>query len=204
MVAVRPAIESVPVRGVPPLAVTDALTMPGPEPEAPDVMMSQASVVAAVQARRRRHGDRPGSAAANTDGFDVGLIANEHPLAWLTVTVRSAMVILLARDGPPLAATENCTVPLPLPLEPLVTVSQLAPAVAVQEQLAAALTAIAGPLPPPAPTEAVSGATVNVQPAVWLTVTVRPATVTVPVRVAPPFASTAIVTVPLPEPEGPV
>ena len=54
--------------------------------------------------------------------------------AWLTVNVWPAMVIVPVRAAPVLAATVKATVPLPLPLAPLVTVSHDAVLAAVHAQ----------------------------------------------------------------------
>ena len=72
--------------------------------------------------------------------------------------------------------------PLPLPLAPLVIVTQPALLVAVQEQPVGTDTAME-PVTAAASTETPVGVTVAVQvtPA-WVTVKVRPAMVTVPVR----------------------
>ena len=71
--------------------------------------------------------------------------------AWLTVNACPAMVIVPVRAAPvEFAATLKATVPFPLPLAPLVTVTQLTPLIAVQEQpLPVAVTAIE-PEPPAA------------------------------------------------------
>ena len=88
-----------------------------------------------------------------------------------------------ARTGAALAAALNATVPLPLPLAPLVTVSHdvllLTP---VHAQPAGAVTPVE-PVPPPATTDWLAGeiAYVQVCPA-CVTVNVCPAIVSVPVR----------------------
>ncbi len=82
------------------------------------------------------------------------------------------------------ASIEKMTVPFPVPLTPDVIVSQEALLVAVQLQPAAVVTVLLLELAA-APGVSVVGDTVNVQgadPAAWITVTVRPATVSVPVR----------------------
>jgi hypothetical protein len=80
-------------------------------------------------------------------------------------------------------------VPLPLVAEPAPMVSQEALDVVFQLHPAPAVTLVE-PLPPDAPTLALVGANAYVQPADWLTVTVRPATVRLPLRSAPPLAAT--------------
>jgi hypothetical protein len=91
------------------------------------------------------------------------------------------------------------TVPLPELLEPLVTVMNESLLTAVQAQPAVPVTVIVA-VPPASRIGRVVALRVNVQataPA-WLTVTVAPATVNVPVRGMPVFAATVAVTVPLP------
>ena len=74
------------------------------------------------------------------------------------------------------------TVPLPLPLAPLVIVSQLESLVAVQAQPDVVVTAALA-VPPAAAIVCVVGDTEKLQGApLWVTVTVWPATVKVPVR----------------------
>jgi hypothetical protein len=68
--------------------------------------------------------------------------------AWLTKKVWPAMVMVLVRAAPLLAATLKLTAPLPLPAAPLVTVIQGALLTAVQAQPVPAVTAIGVPAPP--------------------------------------------------------
>jgi hypothetical protein len=103
-----------------------------------------------------------------------------------------------------LASALKVTVPLPVPLDPAVTVTQLAPLVAVHPQPVIVVTATL-PVPPDAATACVEGEMLGEQlKPDCVTVKVLPAIVSVPVRedvvVA---ATTAKVTVPLPEPEAP-
>jgi hypothetical protein len=102
------------------------------------------------------------------------------------------------------AAALKATVPFPEPLDPPVTVTQLAPLVAVHAHPVSVVTATL-PVPPAAPTACVDDEVLNEQLAPdCVTVKVLPAIVNVPVRddvvVA---AATAKLTVPLPEPEAP-
>jgi hypothetical protein len=78
---------------------------------------------------------------------EVGLRVNAQPLACDTVKVCPATAIVPVRDGPWLAATANCTVPLPLPLAPAVTVIQASLLAAVQAQGVAVVT-LTEPDPP--------------------------------------------------------
>jgi hypothetical protein len=79
-------------------------------------------------------------------------------------------------------------VPLPLVPEPAPTVSHEALDVVFHEQPAPAVTVVE-PLPPDVPTLALVGENAYVQPAAWLTVTVRPATVKLLLRSPPVFAA---------------
>ena len=102
------------------------------------------------------------------------------------------------------AAALKVTVPLPEPLDPAVTVTQLAPLVDVHAQPVVVVTATV-PVPPVAATAWVDGEMLNEQLAPdCVTVKVLPAIVSVPVRdVVAVVAATAKLTVPFPEPEAP-
>jgi hypothetical protein len=103
-----------------------------------------------------------------------------------------------------LAATVYPTLPLPVPAEPLVTVIHAALLVAVQPQLPPAVT-VTVPVPVPAPTETPVGAMLKVQAPACVTVKVRPAMVTVPVREAvDALAATLYPTTPPPVPLAPL
>ena len=65
----------------------------------------------------------------------------------VTVTIAPATVSVAERAAPVFAATENVTVPLPLPEAPPVIVTNVAPLVAVHAQAAVVLT-VTDPLPP--------------------------------------------------------
>ena len=107
----------------------------------------------------------------------------------LTLTMEPAMVITPVRDKVDvLAATLTATVPLPEPLLPLAIVSQAVPLVAVQLQ---PLPVVTEKLvdPAAAATVLLVGLTVAVQPELvplCTTDTPCPATVSVPLRCAPP------------------
>jgi hypothetical protein len=91
-----------------------------------------------------------------------GVSVNVQPsAAWLTVKVWPAIVSVPCRVCvTPFAAAANVTVPLPLPLAPVLTLSQAGVLVAaVQAQPVGAVT-LAEPLPPLAPTDVVNGDTV--------------------------------------------
>src|SRR5262249_2602973 len=99
------------------------------------------------------------------------------------------------------AATAYPTVPLPVPLDPDVTVNHVgALLVAVQVQLPTDAVTPTVPLPAAAPGDALVASRVNVHGApACVTVNVCPAIVSVPVRgVVVRFAATAYPTVPLP------
>jgi len=100
------------------------------------------------------------------------------------------------------ALTVNSTTPLPVPGVPEVTTIQGTLLTAVQVQPADVVTETMLD----APLEGMfrdGGENVNVQPDSWLTVTVRPAIVTVPARGGPGFAAIDRVTWPLPVPVAP-
>ena len=84
-------------------------------------------------------------------------------------------------------------------------VSHAAPLVAVHAQPVLVVTAIGEPAPPADPIEALPGAIEYMQDgaAACVTVNVRPATVSSPVRVAPVFAAAVNPTVPAPLPVAP-
>src|SRR4051794_26917664 len=94
------------------------------------------------------------------------------------------MVIAPDRALPVVAATLYCTVPLPVPLAPAVTVIQETVLAAVHAHPAAVVTATL-PVAPAAGGDAVAGAIAIAQPLAWLTVKVFPATVSVPDRGPP-------------------
>ena len=109
------------------------------------------------------------------------------------------------RTPPGFAATLKATTPLPVPLAPKVTVTHASLLVAVQGQPIVVDTATV-PAPPDAAIEAEVEPIAALQaPAVpaCVTVNVLPATVRVPVRTPPGFASTLRVTAPLPVPLAP-
>jgi hypothetical protein len=163
------AIVKVPVRGEPfGLAATLKPAEPLPLPLPPLVTVIQLSLVVADQGQP--DGDvtfvEPVPPAAVTERLFEEIV-NVHPTpAWVTVTVWPATVSDPTRCvALPFAVALNATEPLPLPLAPLVTVSQpvllLMP---VQAQPAGAVTVAE----PPEELEAMAtlwGATLNVQAA---------------------------------------
>ena len=137
-VTVWPAIVSVPERGdVSAFSAIENNTVALPVPLAALVSVSQDAFATAVHA----HEDGvvmstlPEPAAARADTF-VDDSENEHgAAAWLTVNVWPATVSVPARGvGSVLAATENCTVPLPVPDAPAVIDSHETLAVADHAQ----------------------------------------------------------------------
>ena len=124
---------------------------------------------------------------------------------WLTVTVDPATVNAPERatdDG--FAVALNVTVPVPVPLAPAVTLSQLALLVADQLHPAVVVTVVV-PLAPAAATDGLRGATLKPHAApACVTVNVEPAIVIVPVRgVVAALAGTLKPTVPAPLPVAP-
>ena len=135
-----------------------------PDPVAPLVIAIHWSVVAAVHAHPVAVTtlNVPVLLPTGADR-DVGFSANVHPCPWVTVNVRPAIVIVPVRDGPLAAATLNCTVPLPEPLLPCVTVIHGTLLAAVHGQPPGAVTATE-PVPPAGVTVCDSGAIVKVHP----------------------------------------
>ena len=126
--------------------------------------------------------------------------------ACVTLNVWPAMVSVPVRAlvfG--LADALNATVPVPLPLAPLVTVNHdvllLTP---VHAHPAGAVTAV-DPVPPPATTDWLVGAAHRCSAAAWVTVNVWPAIVSVPVRALVFGLAAALnATVPVPLPLAPL
>lgn len=199
-VKVRPAIVTVPERPGPFVPEIVRLTVPLPEPLAPDVTVIHETLLLAVQAQPVPAVTEtlPLPPEAGTDCVS-GAIANEQPLPCVTATVWPATISVPDRLGPAAAATENVTVPDPLPLEPDVIVIHGCALEAVQAHPAPPATFTVR-LPPEASTLCESGDTSNEQPADCVTVTALPAIVTVPVRDGPDVGATLSVTVPAPMP----
>ena len=134
---VRPAIVSVPVRAAPAFAATENDTAPSPVPAPPPVIVIHAAFDVAVHPQVWMFAITPTPplppAAANPALRDAS--ASSHgTAAWSTVNVRPAIVIVPLRASPALAATENETVPSPVPAAPPMTVIQAAFDTAVQPQ----------------------------------------------------------------------
>jgi hypothetical protein len=110
------------------------------------------------------------------------------------------MVIVPERGAPVVFAwTLKLTLPSPDPGEPPVTAIHGALLTAVHGHAPGADTETA-PGPPPAGTVADAAPSVIVQPESWLTVTVRPATSSVPLRAGPELAEVVTSMPPLPLP----
>ena len=137
-----------PVRGdVAVFAAIENATVPLPLPLAPDVIVSQASLLVAVQLQPAAVVTLLLLELAAAPGFsavgDTVTVQGGGAPAWVTVTVWPAMVSVPARgDVDVLAAMEKATVPLPLPLTPDVIVSQEALLVAVQLHPVAVVTLV--------------------------------------------------------------
>jgi hypothetical protein len=202
-VNVWPAIVSVPVRDPPERGSTMNSTVPLPLPEAPEEIVIHDTLLDAVHAH-----DAPAVTPTEPDPpaaenvCDVGEIAYEQLLFWVTVNVSPAMVSVPVRVAPVFAWTVNCTVPLPVPDEPEEIVIQGTLLTAVHPQPLGAVTDDE-PVPPAAATVCDVGEIEYEQPLFWVTVNVCPAIISVPVRSGPVFAWTANCTVPFPVPEVP-
>jgi hypothetical protein len=206
-VNVCPPIVSVPVRSGLLFTATLNATLPLPVPVAPAVIVSHGTALVAVQlqvaAAVTAIGGVDAPPAAGTVRL-VGLIVTAQPLCCVTVNVCPPMVSVPTLSGLLFVATLNSTFPLPVPLAPAVIVSHGTALVAVQAQLAAAVTAIGGvEAPPAADTVRLVGLIVTAQPLCCVTVNVRPPIVSVPVRSAPALAPTVNSTFPLPVPVAP-
>jgi hypothetical protein len=130
---------------------------------------------------------------------------NVHGADCVTVKVLVAIVRIVLRAAVVVfAATLKLTVPFAEPLDPPVTVTQLAPPVAVHPQPDVVVTATV-PVPPVPANVWFDGEMLNAQPAAdCVTVKLWPATVRVAVRLDEPvFAAALKLTVPLPEPLDP-
>jgi hypothetical protein len=115
-----------------------------------------------------------------------------------------AIVMVPLRGAPvAFASTVNSTVPAPDPLPPFVTVTQGTLLTAVHAQPPPVVT-VTDPDPPATGTACVEGAIETVHPASWLTDTVLPAMVAVPLRAGPVFDWMSSWTVPLPDPLAPM
>ncbi len=136
----------------------------------------------------------------------IGVIVYPHEPAGCEIVNACPPIVSVddRADVPVFAATENATVPLPLPLAPEVIVTQESGVVAVHAQAAAAVT-VTLPLPPDAATACDVGVIVmsHGMPA-CVTVNVLPAIVSVPVRGdTDVFAAELKLTDPLPDPDAP-
>jgi uncharacterized protein YhhL (DUF1145 family) len=124
---------------------------------------------------------------------------------WVTVKLRPAIVSVAVRAAVVVfAAAVKVTVPLPVPFDPAVTVTQLAPLVAVHAHPVVVVTATL-PVPPAAANAWFDAEMLNAQPAAaCVTVKLRPAIVSVAVRaVVVVFAATLKLTVPFADPLDP-
>jgi hypothetical protein len=133
-----------------------------------------------------------------------GLSANVHGAGWFTVSVWPPMVTVPLRAEPAFAAAVIRTVPGPLPDDPSATVIQsVLFETAVHAHPAVVVTLVVAS-PPPAGTSTEGGVSVNAHgAAACITVNVRPAIATVPVRAAPGLLDTLRVTEPAPMPVAP-
>ena len=200
-VNVWPPTVSVPVRAAPALTAALNATVPLPVPDAPPVIVNHETFATAV------HAQVPAEAVSATDPeppvsaivWPVGAIVNVHAggggAAWVIVNVFPAAEMVAVRTlVPVLAATENATVPLPVPDAPAVMAIHATLVVAVQAQLAAdAVTAIE-PVAPASATSCDVGEIENAHAgggaAACVIVNVLPATVIAALRAAPVFAAT--------------
>jgi hypothetical protein len=204
---VIPATVSVPLRGPAVFAATLTTTLPLPTPLTPLAIVSHGAFDVAVHAQFAVTLIVV-VAASDPTLADEGAIAKLHvgvAAAWFTVNVCPAIVTVpLRAAGSGLAAAATVTVPVPVPLDPLAIVSHGALAAALQLHEAADAVTVTVAFPAAAPRLAFGGAIVKVHGgggvADCVIVNVRPATVSVPDRSAPPLAATVNGTVALPLP----
>jgi hypothetical protein len=203
-VNVWPAMDSVPVRLGPAFALMLNAALPLPLPPGPDVIVSHDEWLVAAQAH-------PGPVLTSTmadaaPGATVRAVSPrlyEQPPAWVTVNVRSPMVIRPVRAKPGFGSTENATLPGPLPNAPDVILSHGTSLVAIHAQPVVVETEIGDEGPPPEAVVREVGSIVTVHEPPCVTATVCPATKSVPERAEPPFAAMVIETTALPElPDG--
>ena len=135
----------------------------------------------------------------------VGAMLKLHAPACVTVTACPAIVSVPVRGLVELfVATEYATVPLPVPLPPLVTVIQDALLAPVHAQPEVVVTAVVND-PPPAAAGCAFGEIAKLQIPLCVTVSVCPAIVSVPVRgLVAVFAATVYAAVPFPVPLPPL
>jgi hypothetical protein len=147
-------------------AATVNRTVPLPEPLAPELIAIHGVDVAAVHphpAAVCTSNDRwpPSSSMATLEGDS----RNVQPSPCVMLNVCPAMVRLADLDGPVVAATLNCTWPLPLPLVPEVIVTHGALLAAVHAHPSPAVT-VTVPAPPPGVTDWLCGEIEKVHPCV--------------------------------------
>ena len=159
------ATATVAVRSGPVLGAAEMVTMPVPEPFAPDAMVSHGALAAVAV-----HEQPAGAVTVNvrwppaTSTLDVnGASVVAHPGAadvdpCSIVTVRPATAMDPLRGVPGLAPMSNVTMPLPFPVAPDLTEIQLLSATAVQLHPASPATSTVV-VPPAAGTPRVVGVT---------------------------------------------
>jgi hypothetical protein len=198
-----------PDRLAPEFAATVKATVPLPVPAAPEVIVIHDAAAAAVHAHPLaaitvKVPVPPAAGTVAPPEFSV-YVQLGSAAAWLTVNVRPAMAIVLERAAPRFGSTRYPTVPFPFPLVPVLNEIHDALFEAVHAHPASTATTME-PVPPIADTEALVGSILYVQVgagAACVTVKVRVAIVTVPVRAAPVLAAIVIPTEPLPLPFAP-
>jgi hypothetical protein len=147
---VCPAIVTVPVRcEVLVFAATATFAVPLPFPLAPLLMVSHDALLAAIQAQvlpvvTLTLVVSPAAGELRV----VGVIENAQGAAWVTEKVCPAIVIVPVRCAPLFAATATFTVPLPVPLAPLLMVSHDALVVAFHAHVLPVVTLTLAASPP--------------------------------------------------------
>ncbi len=143
-------MDSPPVRAGPVFAAALKVIDPSPLPDVAPVIVSQFTVDVAFHAQPLAAvtATVPVPPAAAIDWL-AGAMEKLQPAACVTVNGVPAIVTVALRAAPVFGLTEKPTVPLPVPLAPLVIEIQGASLVAVHAQPAPAVT-VTLPVPPPA------------------------------------------------------
>ena len=135
---------SVPVRAPPVLAATLSVTIPSPLPAAPPVMVIHGTALVAVHAHPSVDVTsivrEPPAADVDVAVGSIEEVQSGAAALWLRATPSPSIVIEPLRAAPPLRATRNATLPLPVPSAPEVIVIQLTMLDALHEQPSGAVT----------------------------------------------------------------
>src|SRR5215218_6279865 len=198
-----PATVSVPLRAPPVLAAAVKVTVAEPVPDV-TLGVSQALLLLTIHAPHVLPAVivTPALPPVSPNARVVGLaVITQAAAACDTLTVWPATVTVPLRAAPVLAAAVKVTVPEPLP-EVALGVSHASLLLTVHAPHVLPAVTVTPALPPVSPNARVVGLAVMTHAAAtWLTLTVCPATVTVPLRAAPVLGVAVNVTAPEPLPD---